>query len=188
MIRRPPRSTLDRSSAASDVYKRQLYDYANFVARPELARIPGAGVIDVQASDTAEIEVVLDPTKLAAAQLTVVDVADALKAQNTLQPVGRFEEGGLQHLTLATGLWKDLDQIRVAPVRMKDRATIRVGDVGVVTRGAPDRTTLVTGGGRDAVSISIAQQIGANVLDLKAGVDDALTRLSKVLPSGLKIN
>src|SRR5678815_1104201 len=26
MIRRPPRSTLDRSSAASDVYKRQDYD------------------------------------------------------------------------------------------------------------------------------------------------------------------
>ena len=30
MIRRPPRSTLDRSSAASDVYKRQLYDGLNF--------------------------------------------------------------------------------------------------------------------------------------------------------------
>ncbi len=28
MIRRPPRSTLDRSSAASDVYKRQEYDLA----------------------------------------------------------------------------------------------------------------------------------------------------------------
>ena len=27
MIRRPPRSTLDRSSAASDVYKRQLLDH-----------------------------------------------------------------------------------------------------------------------------------------------------------------
>ena len=27
MIRRPPRSTLDRSSAASDVYKRQVYKY-----------------------------------------------------------------------------------------------------------------------------------------------------------------
>ena len=32
MIRRPPRSTLDRSSAASDVYKRQKGDHAYFVA------------------------------------------------------------------------------------------------------------------------------------------------------------
>ena len=52
--------------------------------------MPGAGIIDVQASDTREIEVVLDPAKLAAAGLTVVDVSDALKAQNTLLPVGRF--------------------------------------------------------------------------------------------------
>jgi CzcA family heavy metal efflux pump len=165
-----------------------LYDYANFVARPELARVRGAGRIDVQASDTAEIEVILDPTKLAAAQLTVVDVSDALKAQNTLLPVGRFAEGGLQHLSLATGLWKTSDQIGAAPIRMKDRATIRVRDVGTVTRGAPDRTMLITGGGRDAVSISISQQIGANVLDLKAGVDAALARLSKVLPSGLRMS
>ena len=34
MIRRPPRSTLDRSSAASDVYKRQASGRAWWVARP----------------------------------------------------------------------------------------------------------------------------------------------------------
>ena len=32
MIRRPPRSTLDRSSAASDVYKRQVQDYPGFIS------------------------------------------------------------------------------------------------------------------------------------------------------------
>ncbi len=34
-----------------------LYDYANFVVKPEIARVPGAGIIEVQASDTREIEV-----------------------------------------------------------------------------------------------------------------------------------
>ena len=50
--------------------------------------MPGAGTIEVQASDTREIEVILDPAKLTAARLTVVDVSDALKAQNT-DPAGR---------------------------------------------------------------------------------------------------
>ena len=36
MIRRPPRSTLDRSSAASDVYKRQVNDQTIFAFRPDL--------------------------------------------------------------------------------------------------------------------------------------------------------
>ena len=56
-------------------------------------------------------------------------------------------------------------------MKVKNGATIRVSDLGTVTPGAPDRTLLVTGNGRDAVSMSISQQIGANILDLKAGVD-----------------
>ena len=83
--------------------------------------------------------------------LTVVDVSDALKAQNTSLPVGRFQESGLQHLALASGLWKNVDQIAQAPVKSTNGATIRVADVGTVTRGAPDRTLLITGNGRDAV-------------------------------------
>ena len=41
MIRRPPRSTLDRSSAASDVYKRQEYIYVSSTAAREIARYGG---------------------------------------------------------------------------------------------------------------------------------------------------
>src|SRR5262245_41574571 len=165
-----------------------LYDYANFVVKPEIARVAGAGIIEVQASDTREIEVILDPAKLAAADLTVVDVSDGRKAQNTILPVGRCQESGLQHLTLASGLWKDVDQIAQAPIRIKNGATIRVADVGSVTRGAPDRTLLVTGNGRDAVVMTIAQQIGANILDLQAGVDSVLASLTKVLPAGIRIS
>ena len=131
------------------------------------------------ASDTREIEVILDPARLTAAGLTVVDVSDALNAQNQLLPVGRFQESGLQHLALASGLWKNLDDIANAPVLVKSGATVRVRDIGTVAPGAPDRTLLVTGNGRDAVSVSIAQQIGANILDLKAGVDATLASIAE---------
>jgi len=165
-----------------------LYDYANFVVKPELARVPGAGTIEVQASDTREIEVILDPAKLTAASLTVVDVSDALNRQNTILPVGRFAESGLQHLTLASGLWKNADDIANAPVKMKNGATIRISDLGTVTRGAPDRTLLVTGNGRDAVVMNISQQIGANILDLKTGMDGVLAGLANTLPAGIKMS
>ena len=41
MIRRPPRSTLDRSSAASDVYKRQVQEGADMQERPGVQEQPG---------------------------------------------------------------------------------------------------------------------------------------------------
>src|SRR3954465_12393998 len=164
-----------------------LNDYAKTVVKPELARVPGAGNIEVLASDTREIEVVLEPTKLAAAGLAVPDVADALKAQNQLLPVGRFPEAGQQHLSLASGLWSSTADIANAPLIVKGGETVRVSDVGTVTAGSPDRTLLVTGNGRDAISISISQQIGANILSVKQGVDDALTTLSRSLPSGIHL-
>ena len=164
-----------------------LNDYATYVVKPELARVPGAGRIEVLASDTREIEVVLDPAKLAASAMTVVDVADALRAQNQLLPVGRFAQTGQQHLSLASALFTSPDQIAHAPVLVKGGATIRVADLGTVRPGSPDRTLLVTGNGRDAVSISISQQIGANILAVKQGVDRALVTLAGSLPSGIHL-
>ena len=165
----------------------ELNDLASYVVKPDLARVPGTGQIEVLASDTREVHVVIDPGKLAAAGLTVTDVAEALRAQNLVRPVGRFEEGGQQHLALASGLWKNLDDIAQAPVIVKDGATIRVADVGRVMPGSPDRTLLVTGNGRDAVSISISQQIGANILSVKEGVDATLASLLRALPGGIRI-
>ena len=165
----------------------QLYEYANYVVKPEIARAPGAGIIEVLSSDTREVEIVLDPAKLSAAGLGVVEVADALAAENTIEPVGRFAQSGQQHLTLASGLWTTLHDIEQAPVLVRNGATVRVSDVGAVSMGAPDRTLLVTGDGRDAVSMSIAQQIGANILELKAAVDAVVNNLKTVLPAGITI-
>jgi CzcA family heavy metal efflux pump len=165
----------------------ELNDYAQYVMRPTLARVPGTGAIEVLSSDTREIEVILDPLKLNSAGLTVADVAAKLRTQNQLLPVGRFAEGGQQHLALASGQWANLDQIGASPIIVKDGSTIRVTDLGRVVPGAPDRTLLVTGNGRDAVAISISQQIGANILDLKAGLEQSLRDLAHSLPAGLMV-
>ena len=165
----------------------ELNDYATYVVKPELARVPGVGRIEVLSSDTREIEVALDPSRLAAAGLSVVDVAEALKAQNQLVPVGRFAQSGRQHLSLASGLWTSPEQIASAPVLVKKGATIRVSDLGTVRPGSPDRTLLITGNGHDAVSISVSQQIDANILAVKQGVGAALTSLAASLPAGIRL-
>ena len=115
-----------------------LNDYALYVMRPALARVPGVGRVEVLASDTREIEVVVDPLKLLAAGLTVTDVAEALKSANQLRPVGRFSESGQQHLVLASGLWRTADEIAATPVAVKNGATIRVADLA---RSFPARPT-----------------------------------------------
>jgi CzcA family heavy metal efflux pump len=156
--------------------------------RPALSRVPGVGNVEVLASDTREIEVIADPARLTASGLTIGDVADALQASNTLQPVGRYDAAGLQHLVLASGMWKNIRDIPDTPLVIKGGATIRVSDVATVQQGAPDRTTLITGDGAVAANISVSQQVGSNILDVRAGVETALADLAKTLPAGLKLS
>jgi multidrug efflux pump subunit AcrB len=53
--------------------------------------------------------------------------------------------------------------------------------------GAPDRTSLVTGGGRDAAIVNVSQQIGSSILAVREGVRLSLEDLGRSLPSGLRI-
>jgi len=164
-----------------------LYDYGFYVLRPRLSRVPGAGEVQVTASDTREIEVVVDPSRLLGTGLTVHDVADRLKAVNQLAPVGRHPSGTVQELTLASGLWHSVDEIGETPVLVKPNAVVRVNDIGEVFPGAPDRTGLVKSNGRDAASVSVSQQVGANMLEIESGVQQAIDELSRSLPAGLRI-
>jgi CzcA family heavy metal efflux pump len=164
-----------------------LYDYGFYVMRPRLARVAGAGQVSVSASDTREIEVVADPSKLLAAGLTVHDVAEKLRAANQLAPVGRYAAGGVQQLVLASGLWPSVDAIAQTPVTVRPDGVVRVGDIGAVFPGSPDRVGLITGNGRDVASVSVSQQVGANILEIEAGVQQAVDELARALPAGLHI-
>jgi CzcA family heavy metal efflux pump len=165
-----------------------LRDYAFYVVRPTLARVPGVGRVEVLASDTREIEVVTDPARLLASGLTVPQVAEALKNANQVEPVARYPAGGKQYLVLASGLWKSMEDIPPTPVIVKAGTAVRVADVADVFPGAPDRTSLVTGNGRPAALVNVSQQIGANILDVRAGVEQAMVEVAHSLPSGLTLS
>src|SRR6187455_598180 len=164
----------------------ELHDYGFYVVRPALSRVSGVGHVGVLASDTREIEVVLDPSRMLAAKLTVDDVAAAMKGANTVQPVGHFPQNGQQHLVIVSALWKSIDDIGNTPVVVKGGSTLRVRDLGVVRNGAPDRTSLIVGQGGNATAISVSQQVGANILSVRDGLEEALTQLKASLPAGLK--
>jgi CzcA family heavy metal efflux pump len=164
-----------------------LRDYGFYVVRPTIARVPGVGRVEVMSSDTREIEVVADPARLLASGLTVHDVAEALKAANQITPVARYPAGGQQYLVLASGLWGAMSDIGRTPASVKQGSPVRVADVADVFPGAPDQVTLIKGNGRPAALINVSQQVGANILEVRNGVEATLGELTRSLPSGLHL-
>src|SRR5207249_9153812 len=107
------------------------YDIARYEIKPLISRVPGVGRVDVQGTDVREIEVVADPTRLAALGLTYADLADAIRRAVTVQAVGRVAQDYRQYLIVTDQEARSTEDIGgvVLPkgVRVRDVATVRLG-------------------------------------------------------------
>jgi CzcA family heavy metal efflux pump len=161
---------------------RDLRDLAEFEVRPLLSRVPGVANVDVLASEEREISVVVDPERLSAAKLTIDQVADALKATNQVNSVGRLAKDYRQYLVLATAELTTLDDVRNVVVAFRQQTPVYVRDLAEVREGVTDRTLLVSGDGKPAALVSVARQIHGNIIDVVDGARAAIEGYSASLP------
>ncbi len=165
-----------------------LRDQAFYVLKPMLSRVPGVGIIEVQASDTRQIQVIVDPQKMIAHRLSLVDLADRLKATNEVTSVGKLNKDYLQYLVLTTSQFTSLDQIRNTVVDTQGSTPVHLSDVAQVVDGVEDRTILVTGNGESAALLNISRQIGGNILQLGTQVKEMVANLGSAIPKTLHIS
>jgi CzcA family heavy metal efflux pump len=167
-----------------------MRDYAFYILRPLFTRVQGVGNVEVQATQTREVSVIADPQKLLSHRLSLVDIADRLKATNEITSVGRLPKDYLQYLVLTTGQFTNLDQIRNTVVAVEANTPIYLRDVAEVRDGVDDPKILITGNGEDAALISVSRQIGGNIIqivdDLKAYKDSVAS--SGTIPKTLRLS
>src|SRR5512133_3825447 len=127
-----------------------LRDYAVYNLRPAISRVAGVARVEVDATDTREISVIIDPQKALAHRLSLPDVADRLKATNTVASVGRLDANYQQFLVLTNSQFKGIEDIANTVVGGDPGNPVRLKDVAEVREGTADRRTLVTGNGKPA--------------------------------------
>lgn len=171
-----------------DVPDADLRDDAYYILRPLFSRVPGVGTITVQGTDVREVSVIVDPQKMLAHRLSLVDVANELRATNEVTSVGKLSKDYSQYLILATSQFANLDDIRNAVVAIDSGAPIRVRDLAEVRYGVADRQTLITGNGEPAALINISRQVGGNILQLARQVKDQVRNLGSTIPKTLHIS
>jgi CzcA family heavy metal efflux pump len=153
-----------------DVPGQDLRDKAFYILRPLFSRIPGVGQVIVQGSDTREVSVIVDPQRALAHHLSLVDIAERLRATNEITSVGRLQKDYSQYLVLATSQFLSLEDIRNTVVVLEGQSPLHLRDIAEVRDGVEDRRTLITGNGRPAALINISRQIGGNILDIASQI------------------
>jgi hydrophobic/amphiphilic exporter-1 (mainly G- bacteria), HAE1 family len=166
---------------------RELTELADKVARPQLERIGGVGEVRVVGGLDRAINVWIDAERLAAYQISISQIRQALERQNTDVPGGNVNTGK-EELTLRTmGRFTDPRQFDDLVIANVNGAPIKLRDVGRVEDGTKEQRSFSRLNGVPTVTLDIRRQSGANTVEVIKGLKDALPRVASQLPEDVKV-
>lgn len=165
----------------------EISDYIDRYIVDRLKTLTGVADIQIYGERRYAMRIYIDRERLAAFNLTVQDIEDALRAQNAEIPSGRIESVDREFPVLSrTGL-KTPDEFRSIVIKVADGHQVRLGEVARVELGAADERRSSYYGGLPAIAIGIIKQSTANPLDVSVAINKVLPAINADLPDGLKV-
>src|ERR1043165_9343547 len=164
-----------------------LTELANYIVRPQLARLPGVAIVGVAGGKTREFHVTIDPDKLTAHNVSTQQVADAIKNSNIIVSPGLIEENHQLELALISGQAKRPDELNNIVVATVNNAPVRVADVATVAPGVEPQYTIVTADGHPAALVNINPQPDANTVAVVDEVKASLNAKRAQLPKDVRV-
>jgi hydrophobe/amphiphile efflux-1 (HAE1) family protein len=163
-----------------------ISNFATQKVRDKIARLDGVGDVFLFGARDYSMRLWLDPQKLASLNMTVGDVAQAVREQNVQvaagvvgqQPLPPGVSAPLQLSVNAQGRLTTEEQFRHIVIKTGERGQItRLKDVARVELGAKDYALRVSGSGDDSVGMPVFQLPGSNAIDTANAVEKAMKEL-----------
>jgi HAE1 family hydrophobic/amphiphilic exporter-1 len=166
---------------------RELTELADKTVRIQLERVGGVGEVRVVGGLQRAINVWIDAERLAAYQIPITAIREALQRQNTDIPGGNVDTGREELVLRTLGRYtnpRDFDDLVIANV---NGAPVRLKDVGHVEDGTKEQRSLARLNGVPTVTLDIRRQSGANTIEVINGIKRELPRLTSQLPEDVKL-
>jgi len=164
-----------------DLSESQLRDLGQFTIRNQMAGIPGASVPPAFGGKYRQIMVYVDPLKLEAHQLSVMDVVRSVNEANLILPAGDIKIGPLDYSVYANSqinAMKDIDRV---PLKTVGEASVMVGDIGEAKDSSQIQYNKVRINSQASVYIPVVKQGGdANTIAVVNGVKNVVAHLLDV--------
>ena len=166
----------------------QLKDLAQFEVRNQIANVPGASVPQPYGGRYRQIMVYIDPVKLEAHEMSVMDVVDALNKSNLILPAGDVRIGMKDYNIYANSQVPMVDQLNYLPLKTENNTSVMVRDIGYAKDSGALQTNIVRVDGQHSVYIPILKQGGnSNTITIVNGIKEAVKSLLDI-PKVLKTN
>lgn len=165
----------------------EITDFADRYVKDRLSSLPGVSYVMIGGERRYAMRIWLDKDRLAARQLTVQDVEDALRDQNVEIPSGRIESDRREFSVRTRGDLNTPEQFEQIILGYSQGYPIRLKDVGAAELGAEDDRNKVRVNGKPAVGLGIVKQSKANTLAVAGAIKAELPDIERALPPGMKL-
>ncbi len=179
------------SSQEDSIVAADLSDYVVTNLVDEISRIDGVGNVQLFGAPYA-MRIWLDPSLLAAFELTPSDVVAAVGAENAQISAGSFGdrpavEGQQLNATItAQSLLRTPEDFRQIVLRAEtDGGLVLLGDVARVEIGSENYSTIARFKRAPAAGMGISLSTGANALETAEAVEERMQELSEFFPAGM---
>ncbi len=174
-IRSDQRSLLELSDIAENNFKERLQT------------INGVSEIRIWGQKKYAMRLWIDPKKLAAYQLTSLDVRNALQRENIELPSGSVE-GNTTELTVRTlGRLSSPEEFNNLIVKSENGNIVRFRDIGFAELGPENLRTILKRDGVPMVGNAITPQPGSNHIEIADEVYRRLEQIKKDLPADIQV-
>ena len=161
-----------------------LHDLGQFNVRNQIANVPGASVPQPFGGKYRQIQVYVDPVKLQAHQLSLMDVVRSVNDANTILPAGDVRIGPKDYNIYTNSQLPTTEEINRLPLKSEGNAELMVADVGHAEDAAAIQTNIVRVDGQRSVYLPILKQGGdSNTIAIVNGIKKAVGDLLDVPPS-----
>jgi HAE1 family hydrophobic/amphiphilic exporter-1 len=157
----------------------KLRRFAEDTIEQRMERVSGVSQANVLGGLEDEMQVVVDPQRLAARGLTIDDVRNVLLGQNGDISGGDFWESKRRWAVRTLGQFRQPEQVADQLLFIENGAPVYIRDVAEVRHGYKKPDGLVRRFGESSIAISATRTTGANVLEVMEGLRQAVIELNR---------
>ncbi|WP_432115874.1 efflux RND transporter permease subunit [Streptomyces sp. S1] len=177
-------------AAASDRDPQALADLLDRTVVPALQDIEGVGQVSVSGVQDLQVSVTPDERKLAAAGLSTMRLAEALRAGGGTLPAGSFAEDGKSRTIQVGGGYTSLKQIedlRIPAAAPGKGRAVRLADVATVRQEESPRTSLTRTNGKPSLAVTATMDKDGSAVAISDAVAEKLPELRRDLGAGAEL-
>ncbi|HEX4889231.1 MAG TPA: efflux RND transporter permease subunit [Alphaproteobacteria bacterium] len=165
----------------------ELTEYAELYVKDRLQALPGVAEVRIFGARRFSMRIWLDPARLAAYNLTVQDVENALRAQNVEIPSGRIESAEQEFSVLSQTDMREPAEFEAVVLKQADIYPVRIRDVGRVELAPDEERSIVRFNGRPSIGLGIVKQSTGNPLEISRAVRTEIDKINLTLPEGMQL-